>query len=226
MGLTNRFSIVAIVAAVALVGFGAGIARADLITYDSQSDFLTDTGATSATGALPNLGLVGTGPITVGSVTIQSASGNLYVGGSTDWTTRLSGHDIAISGTEDLDIAVALMDPTYAFGFDFVEPEFDPNVNAPFVESTFEVKLLSGGTVVGSFTFSRPNDQATFVGVWTDFGFDSAEIRETIGANENEFFGQFYAGTTPIPEPGTLALLGLGLAGLVAAKRRRGRRSA
>lgn len=100
----------------------------------------------------------------------------------------------------------------------------DLNVNATFVESTFEVTLFDGTTEVGSFTFARPNDQATFVGVWTDFGFDNIEIEETIGGIGNEFFGQFYTGTTAIPEPTTLALFGLGA--VLLAARRRGRKAA
>ncbi len=85
----------------------------------------------------------------------------------------------------------------------------------------FAVTLKSAGSPVGAFPFQRPNDQATFVGVWSTLSFDRIEIRETTGGLENEFFGQFYTGTTPIPEPSTLTLLALGTLGLLGYARRR-----
>jgi hypothetical protein len=204
--------------------------RADVIIFSNKAEFLTATGATSATGPLPNLGLVPGGETamqTVGTVTFSisppstqlfiGALGNpLVVGG--DWTTRLPGADIAISGLENLN--AALTAPVFSLGFDFVEPENDPNIFAPFIDSTFEVTLLMGSTVVDSFTFNAPNDTAAFVGVWSNHAFDRAEIRETVGGIENEFFGQFYTGTnplqaTPVPEPSTLALFGLGTLALI-----------
>ena len=38
------------------------------------------------------------------------------------------------------------------------------------------------------------------MGVWSDSFFNRIEIRETIGGNGNEFFGQFYQGMTPFLE--------------------------
>ena len=74
---------------------------------------------------------------------------------------------------------------------------------------------------MASLAFNAPNDTAAFAGVWSDAAFDRVEIRETTGAIENEFFGQFYTGTTPIPEPATLTLFGTGLALIGLALRRR-----
>jgi hypothetical protein len=197
-------------------------ANAAIMTFDDKTAFLAATGATSATGPLPNLG----GPIaamTFGSVTIDMDRYWL----DTTWTTRLSGPVFAISygvnmsNLEDLDAILA--NPVYSFGFDFVEPENDPNVNWAFVDSTFQVTLKSGLSTVGSFTYNAPNDVAAFVGVWSTAAFDRAEIREIVGLDGNEFYGEFYTGTTPKPitEPGTLAILGLSLVGLGAMRRRR-----
>lgn len=113
------------------------------------------------------------------------------------------------------------------FGFDFVEPKFDPNLNGTFVESSFEVTLKNGSSTVHSFTFSRPNDSAQFVGIWTDHSFDRIEIRETTGNAENEFFGQFYTGANfhshpvPLPAAALMALPLFGGIGIVQFIRRR-----
>jgi hypothetical protein len=97
-----------------------------------------------------------------------------------DWTQLLTGNDIAISGLEHLDVDLSI--PTYSFGFDFVEPEPIPgdnlNINGPFVDSTFEVRLLSGVAIVDRFTFDAPDNVAAFVGVWGSTAFDHVEIRE------------------------------------------------
>ena len=185
--------------------------------YSDKTTFLTDTGATSATGPLPSLVSPTSGPVTVGSITFTAPTG-MWFGAEfvseQDWTTRLPGNDLAINDLENLNVGIN--SPVYSLGFDFVEPEFDPNINAPFVDSTFTVTMLLSGAPVDSFTFNAPNDIAAFVGMWSDSPFDRVEIRETVGGIENEFFGQFYTGTTlppsDVPVPSTVALLGTGLA--------------
>jgi hypothetical protein len=70
--------------------------------------------------------------------------------------------------------------------------------------------------VVGttSFTSNAPFDTVKFVGFSSDVSFDRVQVREDDGTNNNanEFF-QFFTATA-VPEPGTLALLVLSLAGL------------
>jgi hypothetical protein len=202
-------------------------AHAAIVTFGDKAAFLSATGATSATGTIPNLGNQGLVPVVLGDVTLQSASGNLFIGtlgvaSTNDWTTRLAGNDIAISDIENLDVTVNLLSPTYAFGFDFVEPENDPNVNGPFVDSTFEVRLFDGVTLVDSFTFNAPNDVAAFVGAWGNTAFDNVQVREITGDIGNEFFGEFYAGSTALPEPSSFMVFA-GLMGLVMARRHRRR---
>ncbi|MBX9580414.1 MAG: hypothetical protein K2X87_08910, partial [Gemmataceae bacterium] len=201
-------------------------ADAAFVTFGDKAAFLAATGAADATGPLPTTGLTGPlfppgyteTPITAGSITYISARFLIN-----DLSPRLPGNEYAISfgitgrSNEDLDLVPAA--PVFSLGFDFVEPQFDPNVNGPFVDSTFEVTLRSGGSSVGSFTFNAPNDTAAFVGVWSSVAFDRVLIREIIGGDGNEFFGRVYTGTAPlpaaVPEPASVGLVAAGAAGLV-----------
>jgi hypothetical protein len=164
------------------------------LLFDNRADFQVVTNAGPA-APIPNLGFVGQSQ-TVDTLTYSTPSSQMFMGtlgtpvAPDPWTVRIPGNQIALSGTEDLN--VDLVHPTYAIGFDFVEPENDPNVNADFVDSTFTVTLYSGAVMVDSFSFNAPNDAAAFVGYWADSAFDRIEIRETTGATENEFYGQFY----------------------------------
>ena len=161
--------------------------------FDNLALFQSQTAAT-ATAALSNVGLAAPQPFTVGDLSFSNPSGdNIFIGtgDATQWTALNAGHDIAISSTEDLNIDLAA--PVTAFGFEFIEPQ----TGVPgFVDSTFTVELFDGITSVGTFTFQRPNDQLTHVAAASPAPFDRVEIRETTGAGENEFFGQFYTANT------------------------------
>jgi hypothetical protein len=184
----------------------AAAQSATLTTFTDKASFLASTCSTSATGPLPNL-VPTSGPVTLGSATFTSLSGAMFFGAlffpETDWTTRLDGHDLAISGNEDF--LVEFADPVTSFGFDFVEPQNDPNINAPFVDSTFLVSLFFRTSMLGSFTYNAPNDVAHFIGVHSDEPFDSVQFEEIVGSNENEFWGEFY--TRPLTQDMSLALV-------------------
>lgn len=199
---------------------------ANLAIYDNKTPFLAATSATSATGSLPNLGVVWSGTTTIGSVTFSGVGGWLfYVGlANGDWTTLLPGNEIAINSAENLDVGFA--SPVYSAGFEFTEPLWD--ANSPYVgttpnDSPFIVTLKLGTTPIGSFGFNAPDNVASFVGVWSDTAFDRMEIREVTPAVDDEYFGEFYTGgvAMPVPEPATYAMLfaGLGLVGFAARRR-------
>lgn len=196
-----------------LMLFGAFPASATSIIFSDEAAFVAATGATLH--PLPTGVTAPSITTTDGLLTLMSASGNLH----TDWAVtsgvdRLVGPDLAISGIENFDGNVTLGADRYAFGFGIFEST-DPSLagcNAPCVDSTFTINLFNNGAPVGSlFVLSPADNVAVFWGVQTDFAFDSVQIRETIGGIDNEVFGTFYTGTTPVPEPGTLLLLGGGL---------------
>jgi len=184
--------------------------------FSDKAAFLAATASTQATTAYADHGATHLAHLVSGSVTINEydAASYFFTGA---WTTRLPGNDLAITGKENLNVALAA--PVRALGFDFVEPQHDPNVNAPFEESTFTVTFLNGATAVDSFTFNAPNDVAAFAGASSAWAFDRIQIRETIGGAENEFFGQFYtsaklpAGAVPEPASWAMMLGGFGLVG-------------
>lgn len=209
----------------------AATSEAALITFSDKTTFLASTGAASATGALPNAGAVGAG-YTVGSVSFTTLSGQFFIGAAnlfpgvvTDWSAAIPGHDIAISGEESF--RADFLAPVYSLGFDFFEPIVNSPINpktddcfAPCFDSTFQVTLFSGATALGSFTYNAPDATLAFVGVWTDVAFDRVEILDLNLKNDDEYWGEFYTGTTPVPEPGTVVLLGSGLLALYLRRRR------
>jgi len=214
--------ILALVAVQVFVFGLSSVAIGDIIVFDDKAEFLSATGATEAANfddSVPGPGMYNMGySITVGDLQFDSASREFWVG---NWTDLLDGSELAISDNENMDVTVInLSGNVFSLGFEFVEPT-DGLVNVPpsaVVDSTFTVSLLSGATNVNSFTFNAPDDVAAFVGVWSsvDQGFDSVQIRETIGSNDNEFFGEFYLGAEPVPVPGAvlLGMLGLGIVGM------------
>jgi hypothetical protein len=218
-----------------LVGLTAlPVGATTITTFSDKTTFLAGTGATSATGALPNLGLISGGASasqTVGSVTftITAPSTELYVGTLglpfSTWTTLLPGNQIAISGVKNLNGTLA--GPVYAYGFDFVAPLLDSppgkpsGYYCPCVDTTFTETLKNSGATVGSFTFdAAPHDVAAFVGVQSSSAFDRVEISQIGDGTGNKYFGQVYTATTSPslvanPEPSTVLLMGMGSGALL-----------
>lgn len=217
-----------ILGGVALFVMLPSFAQGALIQFSNRADFLAQTGSSAAT-SIPTDSPGNKGAsYTSGSLTFSVVFGDVFV--VSDWTSLLPGNELSLPGFESFDVTVN-SGIVYSFGFDFVEPQFGPNVGGTFVESTFAVQLLNGLTPVAAFSFARPNDSASFVGIWADpgEGFNRVQIRELIGGAENEFFGQFYTGTSPIaavPEPSSLLLACVALAGGTAFSRIRRRRRA
>jgi len=195
--------------------------NAATVTFDERGTFLAATSA-SAAGPIPaGPGLRGESSFTFNHLTFTShAASSFFIDSNEpDFGIRIPGFDLVVNDVESFNIDFST--PVFSLGFDFHEPENDPNVNGSFVDSQFEITLLSGLSVVDSFTFTRPNDSLEFVGVWTSDSFDRIELRETTGGLENEFFGNFATGVTPIPEPSAASLVALIGFCLIAHRRRK-----
>ncbi|MEM1186610.1 MAG: GC-type dockerin domain-anchored protein [Planctomycetota bacterium] len=172
--------------AVALLAISASTALAQMGLFDSRNAFL---GPSTAATIWPTASATGATSIAFERFTVTGLAGtNGLV--FDEWTPRLTGLELAVSGPENLRFDFA--EPLTGFGIEFVEPELDDNVNAPFVDSTFRVDLYDGETLLDSAEITRPNDEAAFIGVTCPAPFDRVEIIETVGGTENEFFGRVY----------------------------------
>jgi hypothetical protein len=170
--------------------------------FDNRSGFQAVTGAVANT-VMPDLGVVD-GSVTIGSITFSLAPGGdtLAVGAdgtpaTPDWYPGLAGNDVAL-GWENLQLQFAM--PVYALGFEFAEPNVTmPSHGGTPVDSTFEIVMYLGAREVGRTTFNANDDEAGFIGVWSNQPFDRVTIIDLSGNDDDEYFGRFYVGTTQKP---------------------------
>ena len=202
-------------------------ASAAVVVYTSKSTFLADTGASSATGAIPTSAIFHAGAFALGSVTI-SAPRWLTL----DATSTIAGGEIGVSqgagdvgGVVNDGIDAGFAGAVDAAGFDFYEP-VEPSsagCNTTCVNSSYVVRVMNGSTVLDEVELTHARGTLQFFGLTSSVAFTGLQIRETVGTDDNEFYGQFYtrvAAVTPpgVPEPATPWLV---LAGLLALSRRR-----
>ena len=133
---------------------------------------------------------------------------------------------VILNGVENFNAVLLFTDAIYAFGMDVYEPQastdtFNGCNVSTCVESTFEISFLSSGSTLDTVTFEPENEILDFFGYTSDTAFDRVEIRETVGTNDNEMFGNFVTSTTPVPLPAGLPLLAAGLGAIALLRRRK-----
>ncbi|GGY47687.1 hypothetical protein [Parvularcula lutaonensis] len=202
--------------AAVLAASGATAAQAAIVITDKAA-YTSSAGVENESGPIPIV--AGSfGSRMVGDVTISAGAGS-SLNLTQDWSSRIAGNQWAINGVENF--SIDFDGPKFSFGIDLVEPERDPLVNAAFIDSTFRIDLCNGMTCFDSVSFSPMNDMAVFLAVASMQAFDRVVFTETTGGIENEFFGEIFASTRPIPLPGAALLFAPALAGLAFVRRRR-----
>ncbi len=200
----------------------AGPALAVTVTHD-QAAFLGATGAAAL--VIPNTGVQSGGAGTIGPITfsITGQSTQIYFGlPGSEWSTNISGNDIALSSPEDMLITSSVK--LDAFGF-FLDEPTTPGLgntdvcNADCFDTTFTFDVFNGTSLVGSFT-DAPGGTTKYYG-FSGMVFDRIVVNDVTGTIDNEFFGDFAYSIAPIPLPASLPLALLGLGALAALRRRR-----
>ncbi len=187
-----------------IVAFTVQVNALVTLTHN-KTDFFNDTGATSE-GLIPNLGGIGASG-SIGNVAYSVGPGasqlHFGIGNSSDWTSLMAGHDIAISGPESMNADFA--NPIFAVGFD--------TVDGTGFDSNFSIAVKSSGVTLETFAIDPTPGTVLFIGIESTQAFDRIEIVETAGNSEDDFYGVFFTSSTPaVPEPSTwiLAVLAVG----------------
>lgn len=199
----------------------AGItSAASAATFDSRTDFLAQPGSFVEHSSID------------ADFSVSAPAGSWRATPTTTYTNLYSPDAaLVLSGPENFNLDVTFASEIYAFGMDVYEPVRSyPTLNgcnvATCVESTFEISFLSGATVIETITFAPENALLDFIGFTSVTAFDRVEVRETVGTNDNEFFGNFVTSTSPVsavPLPAGLPLVlaGVGMLGLARRAQRR-----
>ncbi len=202
----------------------AGTAQAAPIVYTTEASWLAALGAATVntenfeSSPLGNLA-AGTTDIGLFNITINQAGTFTMIanGGAVNGTREYQGR--LCDGDPGCDDATAM-----SFGFDAPLVGFAGDWGSTTTGDLLTMLWVNGATI--KFSDYLPNPGTGFLGVVDNAGFSTI----TLGLeNQAGFFAEVFqldnarlASGSAIPEPATLALLGLGLAGLGFSRRRKG----
>ena len=206
-------SITSLKVAVPLLCIAAALAMAPMASANSITFNLSSN----------NLGISGS----VGTVTIADAGSNqvtVSIKMGVGFSLKLNGGDIAFTGPSDLSLSsVSMFSADGHTGLDFQNFKTSGNMG-PFKGQYFDFANVQGleGTgivsaVKATFTLTAPGLTASqFTGVAVHF----CDASDT-SCSKITGFAASSPGTTVVPEPGSLGLMGTGLVGIGGLIRRR-----
>jgi hypothetical protein len=202
--------------------------EADIITYSSEPAFVS---ATMPLGPLDAPFSAVTNSVTVGGGLFTVTPGPGVPGIAVANVIGIGlPSSLVVDGMSLSNFNFAFGAPTTAFGVTVANataPDFLPGT------SVFDIALFNNTAQVGMASFVSPGSGNIFFGVQSSDPFNLLTLREVVGGPQNatpfggfadrEFFGRFYVTqapvsepNTPVPEPKTFALLGLGISCLLA----------
>ena len=195
-------AIVAAPASASVVAVGAG-------AFGAGSTLTTFTGL--ADGTEVN-GLV------VDGITFQYSLGDglVIINGGPGETNNVSPQNVVSIGDPAGVLTMVLPSLVNAFGYGFAILSSDP------IASATTMSLFNGATAVGSLSFSGAPDPAFaggFAGLQSTLAFDRIQV--IFSGGPAFALDNIRTANINVPEPGTLALLGLGIVGLGLGRRRK-----
>lgn len=208
--------------AIALFATATGASAATITTYTDRASFAAAAGttATETFNSYVNDVSFGASSISVGPMTLSAslASGSANLIDVPPFTTNEANVDgtpslnvLTLNGTTPGTMTITFSSPITAFGADF--SQFNDEI--PRTQIVIDlVSTLSPPTTTG---------QTSFFGFVSDTAFTTVTFVAAFDADAFGIDNVTYstATTAPTPEPATLALLGAGLAGLGALRRKR-----
>ncbi len=190
--------------------FASAAADASVATYTDKSQWTADvSGPITNTTTDPNVGST-TSSITLDDGTVIGLDRSLSVVTiGSGWATWSGGYTGVVYTDYNSTSIGATVTPVTALGFE-IEPD-------PFDLIEISLTLVDGSVITQNV---QGDSGAAFYG-WIGTGITSF----TISSREDFAFGNFYTAgaAAPTPEPLTLSLMGAGLAGIGALRRRKAR---
>ena len=200
-------------------------ARAEFTVFDDRAEFLAATlqSTTESFDSWVKDTGFHTNAVDVGAFTLSMTPGAGTIYNLIDAppqksnSTNLNGttHLMVFTDT-GIDLTFSFDQPITAFGADFKG-----------INDEFERTLFSAGGVFITVPGEPVNLQLTFFGFTSDTPFDSLTfhgVRNDIYGIDDVTFGTALR-VPAVPEPGSMAMLGIGLAGVAAARRRATRKA-